>query len=437
MEKQRKLTKKEITNILDFIKPNPYIPEEVAQNVADTIKADMEVQLKQIVIYPSLIPELKRELKQQYIDSLIEPGEAVGVITAQSIGEKQTQSRLNSFHKAGSGENGATVSTFSDLLNATKNPNVVTCLVRFKYGNNSISELRETIGNSMVEITFKKLIKSWKICIAKDEEPWYPAFRLFNEWDDDYIDCISCKIDMDIMREYKITMQQIASFINDLYEDLIIVYSPDNFGQIDIFVDTNSIEETNQSYITSENYKEIYLEEVVLETMYKTVICGIKGVEQMYFLEEDGKWIVELQNSSLDHVHSVARFKNILAHPAVDETTTESSNVWDIYYTFGIGAVRRYMIEQFTKTMEGINSCHVKLLVAHMTYNGTICSISRYTMRDSDAGPLKKASNEETFDNILNAAIHGQKEAVKGVSANIICGTRPNIGTGLVDLKMI
>jgi DNA-directed RNA polymerase I subunit RPA1 len=39
----------------------------------------------------------------KYLQSLVEPGEAVGVLAAQSIGEPSTQMTLNTFHFAGFG----------------------------------------------------------------------------------------------------------------------------------------------------------------------------------------------------------------------------------------------------------------------------------------------------------------------------------------------
>ncbi len=42
-------------------------------------------------------------MKLNYIASLVNPGESVGVLAAQSIGEPSTQMTLNTFHLAGHG----------------------------------------------------------------------------------------------------------------------------------------------------------------------------------------------------------------------------------------------------------------------------------------------------------------------------------------------
>ncbi len=49
-------------------------------------------------------PHLFRALMMvKYIYSLVDPGEAVGVLAAQSVGEPSTQMTLNTFHFAGFG----------------------------------------------------------------------------------------------------------------------------------------------------------------------------------------------------------------------------------------------------------------------------------------------------------------------------------------------
>ena len=86
--------------------------------------------------------------------------------------------------------------------------------------------------------------------------------------------------------------------------------------------------------------------------------------------------------------------------------------------------------------MDGINVAHVMLLVDKMTFTGTISSISRYTLRNDECGPLAKASFEETLENILKSSINCDVETTEGLSASIICGKRANLGTGFINLRI-
>ena len=95
MSAKRKLTDDEIDELLDFIKPSQRIPPETALSIVNSIKSKLINQLKTQEIYPSMIPELKKELTKNYYDCAINAGESVGILCAQSIGEKNTQSTLN------------------------------------------------------------------------------------------------------------------------------------------------------------------------------------------------------------------------------------------------------------------------------------------------------------------------------------------------------
>jgi hypothetical protein len=89
---KRTLTEDELENILDFIKPNKSLPPETADSIVNAHKERFLKQLRKQEIYPSLIPELKKQLHKNYIECMMEPGESVGILAAMAIGEKQTQS---------------------------------------------------------------------------------------------------------------------------------------------------------------------------------------------------------------------------------------------------------------------------------------------------------------------------------------------------------
>ena len=234
-------------------------------------------------------------------------------------------------------------------------------------------------------------------------------------------------------------MQQIADFIHQEYDDLYCVFSPPSDAQMDIFVDISNIElpEGRVSFINSDNIEEIYLEECVQPILEKMNICGIEGITEIFYSQENKEWIVETNGINSRSISTqYINFKKLLALDIVDNTRTISNNVWDIYEVLGIEAAREFLIQEFMGIMEGINSCHACLLVDRMTYSGNIASITRYTMKKDESGPFGKASFEETMDNFLNAAVKGEVEPTEGVSASIICGKRANIGTGMADVKI-
>ena len=90
------LTEEQIEELIDFVEPNPDIPPETALSIVELHKNQLRKQLEGQKVYPSVIPTLKECLKRYYYTTLIQAGESVGIICAQSIGEKNTQTTLNS-----------------------------------------------------------------------------------------------------------------------------------------------------------------------------------------------------------------------------------------------------------------------------------------------------------------------------------------------------
>lgn len=68
--------------------------------------------LSSVILAPALVPHVSRLrtlLQLKWQRSLCDPGEAVGLLAAQSIGEPSTQMTLNTFHFAGRGEMNVTL----------------------------------------------------------------------------------------------------------------------------------------------------------------------------------------------------------------------------------------------------------------------------------------------------------------------------------------
>lgn len=65
-----------------------------------------------LLLIPAVVPcvsRLRTLLQLKWQRSLCDPGEAVGLLAAQSIGEPSTQMTLNTFHFAGRGEMNVTL----------------------------------------------------------------------------------------------------------------------------------------------------------------------------------------------------------------------------------------------------------------------------------------------------------------------------------------
>ncbi|ONK70130.1 uncharacterized protein A4U43_C05F30570 [Asparagus officinalis] len=84
-----------------FIKDLPDSLKEIATSYANQLSKSKRGHIRR--------KDLMRLMKLKYMSSLAAPGEPVGVIAAQSVGEPSTQMTLNTFHLAGRGEMNVTL----------------------------------------------------------------------------------------------------------------------------------------------------------------------------------------------------------------------------------------------------------------------------------------------------------------------------------------
>ena len=365
-------------------------------------------------------------------------------LTIESTRNFQLYNGLNqkdTFHTTGSNAKIVTqgVPRFQELINATKKPRIVNHKIYFNDNNKSIEEVRENVGHSIVGLSFKDISNSIKHVMNKEDDPWYEGFKILYNKNHVYKHCISISLNMEKLFEFKITMEEIASKIEEEFDDLYCIFSPPQIGQLDIFVDTENIElpQDRILFIDHDNADEIYLEECVQVAIESLYLFGIQGILEIFFVQEGDEWICETNGSNSRSISTqFINFKQLLALPNINFEKTISNNVWDIYDVLGIEAARQFLIEEFMSIMEGINPCHTYLLVDRMTHCGNISSITRYTMKKDESGPFGRASFEETMDNFLNAAGQGEIEPTEGISASIICGKRGAMGTGMINLAV-
>ena len=444
--KKRLLTDEEIEYIISNKTVNNSDIDNYSQN---KIKSDLREQFKNVEVYPESIEEIKREITYYYDTSQIQPGESVGVLTAQSIGERQTQMTLNTFHSAGQAI--ATVITgvprFGELLNATKDPKMVSCQIYFKEDDDDLEKLRKYIGSSLKQFCLKDLLYkdvdntySYNIEENMEMNVWHGLWNLiYNNNDDisnfftkDYV-CVSCKLKPDEIYMYEIYMEDIAKSISNEFEDIMCMFSPMDNLELNIFINVSNVTVPENSFITEENKNVIYVKNVVLPILFDLIVVGIEGIYDFYYSKytKNGQthWKVETRGSN---------FSKLLANPKIKQEELISNNMWDIYKNLGIEAVREFLIEEFKSVVSSdgtyIDMRHVMLLVDIMCHTGSISSISRYGIKREKSGPLAKASFEESLENFLKAGVFGDNEPAKGVSASIMCGKRSKIGTGICDL---
>lgn len=419
-QRQRRLTFDEITYILTDIEAvkSKYF-EIITTSVFNQHKAGLIEQLEKIKIYPYMIDKLKEEITRQYYTSQVQAGECVGIIAAQSIGERQTQMTLNTFHFSGQAIQLVVtgVSRFTELLNASKtSKNSVTHI----YYNNEPEPvyIRDIIGSSLLYMTFESFTDDINIykSIEYDIPQWYGAFNdLYRVGLKNYNNVISCIISPSMTFSCRCSLEDISLALMKHYGDIRCVWSPSCYNQIDIWVSTDDVDDYNRM---------LFISDVVLVNLNDVHICGIASIER-----------VQVTTTSVEVIGK--NIKQIMTLPWVNTKKTHSNCMWETLETFGIEATRELLIREFTSiiaTDAFINNRHIELLVDSMLYTGTITSVSRYGVQSNQKSILTRSSFEESLDQFLKAGAYGQVEDANAVSASVMCGKVARVGSGLCDI---
>lgn len=375
------------------------IPSAIYEHYWSRESANLRRQLNDVrVTYP-----LPRTLLDCIIDKYnctrITPGECVGVISAQSIGERQTQTNLNTFHTAGKFQENY-VERFEEILNMSRNIKYKKTIIYFRRVYDCAEDLRDDLGSDIVSITLKDVIGQRRRRRHKiDDDPTPPPRR----------GVMILKLNIDACYEYRVTPTTVVdALINKAGVDAKLISQ----YEISLNVDVDDDDDDSLS-----------------SKLDSVVVCGTPGITSLHLDYDGTEWYAICEGSN---------FLKLIAHPLVDARRLYCNNLWEIYDSLGISYLRKVLYDECRRIVcsSGVNDCHVRLLVDKMTFKGRPTAITRYSMRTNDVGPLSKATFEECTDILINAAINTDIENNNGVSASIISGNQPKIGTGMMGLRM-
>jgi DNA-directed RNA polymerase II subunit RPB1 len=108
----------------------------------------------------------------QYKRSIVAPGEMVGMVSAQSIGEPTTQLTLNTFHSAGvASKSNATrgVPRIEEILTLSENPKNPSITVYFKEDDGSTPERVQEFIPMIEHTKLAEVVESIEVCFDPDD----------------------------------------------------------------------------------------------------------------------------------------------------------------------------------------------------------------------------------------------------------------------------
>jgi len=396
-----------------------------------------------------------------HMKSWVQPGDQVGIVAAQSIGEPATQMTLNTFHQAGVASKSAVtrgVPRLRELLKVTQNPKASSLTIALKpeYRTNK-DKAREVVQD--LELTVLRNITN-KVAIywdEKDDDTVVEAdkdlmkfYKLFEEglMADEGIEeawskwVLRLELNREEMFNRNISIQEVVTVIKNTWSnDINVVYSDYNSDKLVMRIRLPNKERQDKD-TASQLDDFTNLKKFQNKLLNSIVIRGLPGIKAVTFRND--KQLVESVDGKYEQVEQYvldtdgSNFIKVMNHPAVDGTRLYSTNVWDVYEVLGIEATRAILYNEINGLFEsvGVNYRHLCLLCDVMTRFGKLMSIDRYGINKNDIGTLAKASFEETEKILLKAALFGEVDPVTGVSANIMMGQPIRGGTAFSQVLM-
>jgi DNA-directed RNA polymerase II subunit RPB1 len=412
-----------------------------------------------------------------YKRAIVAPGEMVGMIAAQSIGEPTTQMTLNTFHFAGvASKSNVTrgVPRIEEILSLSasiKNPSLT---VYLNEDEQSDKDKANTIQYMLEHTKLAEIVTSVSICFDPDDLNTLIAedkltmsqYREFENLVDECMEqevgedenekskwIIRMEMDPEIMLEKNITMDDVNFTLNNTYKDEIsCVYSDYNADKLVFRIRMNNIlknasgkggkkikinplDQSDQIYILK-NFQDQLLEGIVLrgvKNINKVILRKIKDnlVEKGGAFIKQDIWVLDTIGTNL---------LSVLGLDYIDSRRTISNDIVEIFNVLGIEAARQCIYNELSEVLEFdgsyVNAHHMALLCDRMTFTSKLISIFRHGINNDDIGPIAKASFEETPEMFLKAARHAELDTLRGISANVMCGQEGLFGTAAFQVVL-
>jgi DNA-directed RNA polymerase II subunit RPB1 len=412
-----------------------------------------------------------------YKRAIVAPGEMVGMIAAQSIGEPTTQMTLNTFHFAGvASKSNVTrgVPRIEELLSLSaslKNPSLTVFL---KPEDETDREKASTIQYMLEHTRLEEIVKSIEICFDPDDlntliDEDKNTMSQYREFETMIAECLNSPVeeeqgekskwiiriimDPEVMLEKNITMDDVNFTLNNTYKDEIsCVYSDYNADKL-VFrirmkniIDNaksrsqkkaklNPLDQSDQIYILK-NFQDTLLNNIVLrgvKNINKVILRKIKDnlVENAGTYVKKDIWVLDTIGTNM---------LDVLGLDYIDPNRTYSNDIIEIFHVLGMEAARFALYNELAEVLEFdgayVNAHHMALLCDRMTFSHKMISIFRHGINNDDIGPIAKASFEETPEMFLKAARHAELDTMRGISANVMCGQEGFYGTAAFQVVL-
>ncbi len=381
------------------------------------IERQMEKRFAQIrderLLPPRVLEELENKLRQikdltikefnsicdnvieSYERSLVEPGEAVGTVAAQSIGEPGTQMTLRTFHYAGVAELSVTqgLPRLIEIVDARNNPSTPTMKLHLVEEIAGDKNAAKAVARNIEMVLVESVAANISIDLLRQ--------------------AIDIRLDPELMDDKGLTPEDVAQAIEAKIKSK---------GEVEADENTIFVYPMNDSLTELQRFSE-----KIREIMVK----GISDITHVVIRKEDNEYVLYTEGSNL---------QDALEVEGINPHRVYTNNLREIFQVLGIEATRNAIIKEamnvLTEQGMDVDIRHIILVADMMTVEGGILQIGRHGISGSKNSALARAAFEVTIKHLLGAGIAGTVDPLRGITENVILGQLIPLGTGSIDLLM-
>jgi DNA-directed RNA polymerase subunit A' len=363
---------------------------KVSNTITPSLVNELKVNLSDTDITEEGVEKVIEEVLRNYDFSLVEPGEAVGTLAAQSIGEPGTQMTLRTFHYAGVAELNVTLGLprLIELVDARRSPSTPVMNIYLDSAHRRSQKKAREVAEKLTYTVIDDIIESVNIDLR--------------------IDAVRVSLSQERMDALNISIDDIDGAMPVEYE---------KEGDLTILIELSKAKKGNH--------------EKLIKEITTAAIRGVPKIKRVLTTYENGEWIIRTDGSNLEKVLGV---------DGVDPTRTITNDIHEINNILGIEAARNALIKEARAVLDeqglDVDVRHVMLVSDIMTNTGEVKQIGRHGISGQKDSVLARAAFELTIQHLVNAAVKGETDPLKGVIENIIVGQSMPLGTGSVELFM-
>jgi DNA-directed RNA polymerase subunit A" len=332
---------------------------------------------------------------ESYERSMVEPGEAVGTVAAQSIGEPGTQMTLRTFHYAGVAELSVTrgLPRLIEIVDARNNPATPTMTIHLSPEIARDQAAAKKIARKIEMVLVQSVASNFSIDLLRQ--------------------AIVVRLDPEMMDDKGLTTQDVVEAIQAKIK-----------AKGDVEGDENAV----FVYPTSESLADL---QRLMEKIREVRVKGISDVTHVVIRKEADEFVLLTEGSNLQEALEVE---------GVNPHRIYTNNLREIYTVLGIEATRNAIILEAMNVLKeqglDVDVRHILLVADMMTADGAIRQIGRHGISGAKNSALARAAFEVTIKHLLGAGIAGTRDPLKGITENVILGQLIPLGTGSIDLLM-